>query len=48
MSKLAETLSAAAREHAAAKTAHRKPMAAPMTKAKRKPRKRTLQPRVAA
>jgi endogenous inhibitor of DNA gyrase (YacG/DUF329 family) len=32
----------------ATKTAHRKPMAAPMTKAKRKPRKRTLQPRIAA
>jgi len=32
----------------ATKTAHRKPMAASMTKAKRKPRKRTLQPRIAA
>jgi endogenous inhibitor of DNA gyrase (YacG/DUF329 family) len=32
----------------ATKTAHRKPVLAPMTKAKRKPRKRTLQPRIAA
>jgi endogenous inhibitor of DNA gyrase (YacG/DUF329 family) len=32
----------------ATETAHRKPVAAPMTKAKRKPRKRTLQPRIAA
>src|SRR5215467_2812878 len=31
----------------ATKTAHRKPMA-PTTKAKRKPQKRTLQPRIAA
>ena len=32
----------------ATKTAHRKPVATPMTKPKRKPRKRTLQPRIAA
>jgi hypothetical protein len=32
----------------ATETAHRKPVAAPMTKAKRKPRKRVLQPRIAA
>jgi hypothetical protein len=32
----------------ATKTAHRKPVAARMTKAGRKPRKRTLQPRIAA
>jgi hypothetical protein len=32
----------------AAETAHRKPVAAPMTKAKRKHRKRVLQPRIAA
>jgi hypothetical protein len=32
----------------ATKTAHRKPVAIPMTKAKRKPRKRILQPRIAA
>src|SRR5215467_12800721 len=31
----------------ATKTAHRKPIAAPMTKTKRKPRKRILQPRIA-
>jgi hypothetical protein len=32
----------------AIKTAHRKPVPAPLTKAKRKPRKRVLQPRIAA
>jgi hypothetical protein len=32
----------------ATKTAHRKPVAAPVTKAKRKSRKRSLQPRIAA
>jgi hypothetical protein len=32
----------------ATKTAHRKPVAAPKTKAKRKSRKRVLQPRIAA
>jgi len=32
----------------ATKTAHRKPVAPLMTKAKRKPRKRILQPRIAA
>jgi endogenous inhibitor of DNA gyrase (YacG/DUF329 family) len=32
----------------ATKTAHRKPVAIPMTKDKRKPRKRILQPRIAA
>jgi endogenous inhibitor of DNA gyrase (YacG/DUF329 family) len=32
----------------ATKTAHRKPVAAPMITGKRKPRKRTLQPRIAA
>jgi hypothetical protein len=32
----------------ATKTAHRKPVAAPIPKLKRKPRKRALQPRIAA
>jgi hypothetical protein len=32
----------------ATKTAHRKPVAPPITRAKRKPRKRNLQPRIAA